>query len=756
VTTLAVNTSLASVTAPVLSLPTAAKNGSNAYTGTVTTDKTGGTLFHVVTTSATQPSVAQIEAGQDHTGSAAPAKGALTPVAAGLRNVSGSGLTAETTYYIHYVQTGTFNDSNRVVSASFTTDAIAAGTGTVTISIDRQMNEMVAPAYVQLNIGVTGASVSEPGTDTYDPTFNELVYVTTWDDPGAESTRVTNIADAHNNLNVSYSKMPAHVYKSPGSYTITTHVYELDGTFVGTDTQAVTVSDPDTVYSGSRTILVDPAGVGDSSTYPSSQVATTLSAALALVNNEASTHRIFIKAGASLDIDADMVLGSTYPNVYIGRYGGTTPYTLNLSSTFVANETNGTGDLFYLAGSFDSDFVIWGGEAIGDWDDETETGKQFNCISIEGTNDTRRVLIHDMLLDGWAITVEGKPGSNDKVAVCVHDTQISGWGNYGIVTESDEGYWSVIGSRIESSENAMMGGFDKNFDANQHGPIRSFACERVLLDATEFFSRTTWVSNLVSQPCIRGKAVAGSKRIKYVVTRCSLEGGGNLYTTDVPNGSITLSDADTLVEKNLMVGSAWTYNFIALRIGGVTVRNNILIMPNVPRITTETGGNIIGWDTAFSAQSAGNPYSQSGSPNRFYNNTVLLLTNDTNLGGPNTLNLMEGTLYDVLENNAFDTPNSSGSWGQEAIDVSTTQMATVGGTWVPKFLGAKWRDSGSNMGAQLTMDTAHATPSGIVWNMVPNASSPLVNDATTGKTALDDFYGVVRSGTRDRGAVERP
>jgi hypothetical protein len=151
----------------------------------------------------------------------------------------------------------------------------------------------------------------------------------------------------------------------------------------------------------------------------------------------------------------------------------------------------------------------------------------------------------------------------------------------------------------------------------------------------------------------------------------------------------------------------------------------------------------------------GNPYSQSGSPNRFYNNTVLLLTNDTNLGGPNTLNLMEGTLYDVLENNAFDTPNSSGSWGQEAIDVSTTQMATVGGTWVPKFLGAKWRDSGSNMGAQLTMDTAHATPSGIVWNMVPNASSPLVNDATTGKTALDDFYGVVRSGTRDRGAVER-
>lgn len=60
------------VTAPVLTLPTGTKTGSTTSTGTVTTaNDANGTAYAVVSTSATLPSVAQIQAGQDSTGSAA-------------------------------------------------------------------------------------------------------------------------------------------------------------------------------------------------------------------------------------------------------------------------------------------------------------------------------------------------------------------------------------------------------------------------------------------------------------------------------------------------------------------------------------------------------------------------------------------------------------------------------------------------------------------------------------------------------------
>ena len=117
----------ADTTAPVISSPTGTQTGATTATGTVSTDEGNGTLDAVVTTSATTPSVAQIQAGQDHTGSAAAATDLDNTVSAtGVQNVSFTGLTASTTYYIHYVhQDAAGNDSNTVTSASFTTTTSA-------------------------------------------------------------------------------------------------------------------------------------------------------------------------------------------------------------------------------------------------------------------------------------------------------------------------------------------------------------------------------------------------------------------------------------------------------------------------------------------------------------------------------------------------------------------------------------------------------------------------------------------------------
>lgn len=108
----------------LLTVPSAAKDGETSYTGAVNTDTSSGTLVHVVSTSTTKPSLLQIQAGQDHTGVAAEAFGSKAVIATGSQPVSGSGLTAGTTYYLHFQHASGGLDSEVVTSPGFTTDSV--------------------------------------------------------------------------------------------------------------------------------------------------------------------------------------------------------------------------------------------------------------------------------------------------------------------------------------------------------------------------------------------------------------------------------------------------------------------------------------------------------------------------------------------------------------------------------------------------------------------------------------------------------
>lgn len=86
----------------------------------VTTDVDSGTFYWVLTTSATPPSIAQVKAGQDHLGAAAPASGNKAVSATGVQSDSATGLTASTTYYPYFVHTNIV-DSNVLAGTSDTT-----------------------------------------------------------------------------------------------------------------------------------------------------------------------------------------------------------------------------------------------------------------------------------------------------------------------------------------------------------------------------------------------------------------------------------------------------------------------------------------------------------------------------------------------------------------------------------------------------------------------------------------------------------
>jgi hypothetical protein len=111
-------------TAPVLSSPVGTTTGATTATVGATTDEANGTLYGVVTTSATAPSAAQIKAGQDHTGAAAVFDDSQAVSSTGAKTFSATGLTASTAYRAHLIHTdAAANDSNIVTSAEFTTDA---------------------------------------------------------------------------------------------------------------------------------------------------------------------------------------------------------------------------------------------------------------------------------------------------------------------------------------------------------------------------------------------------------------------------------------------------------------------------------------------------------------------------------------------------------------------------------------------------------------------------------------------------------
>lgn len=124
-----VETKTIAVAVPVLSSPVDNATGQTTGSGTVTTDIGSGTLYFVVSTSSTAPSVAQIVAGQMHTGAAAADSGSQAVSGTGVQTITGgfAGLTLGTGYFAHYVQKdNAANPSNISTGDGFTTDAASS------------------------------------------------------------------------------------------------------------------------------------------------------------------------------------------------------------------------------------------------------------------------------------------------------------------------------------------------------------------------------------------------------------------------------------------------------------------------------------------------------------------------------------------------------------------------------------------------------------------------------------------------------
>lgn len=119
--------------AATLTTPTVTSTGLNTATLTVSSNQASGTAYAVITASATKPSAAQIEAGQDNTGAAALWAGSQA-AASGTNTFSATGITrgGPRELFAHFGQKNAGLEQSTVVTAdSFQLHGFTGGTLTV-------------------------------------------------------------------------------------------------------------------------------------------------------------------------------------------------------------------------------------------------------------------------------------------------------------------------------------------------------------------------------------------------------------------------------------------------------------------------------------------------------------------------------------------------------------------------------------------------------------------------------------------------
>lgn len=181
---------------------------------------------------------------------------------------------------------------------------------------------VVLRASTTSGVAPLGVVVDGVGTALGTNPFARLLYFVNWGDTGSGTYTYGANPGADKNKHLG-GPVAAHCYETPGSYTVSMWAY--DGTTLyGPATQAITVSNPDTVYAGADTIVVSTSGTFTGKPTGATEV-TSSSASTTLATYAAANKRILFRDDETFTVAASLAaVSGGYSNLYIGRFGGGT------------------------------------------------------------------------------------------------------------------------------------------------------------------------------------------------------------------------------------------------------------------------------------------------------------------------------------------------------------------------------------------------------------------------------------------------
>ncbi|MEM9433523.1 MAG: PKD domain-containing protein [Pseudomonadota bacterium] len=709
--------------APTLSGVAVGLSGSTA-TLSWSTDEGNGTAYWVCTTAATVPSINQIIAGQSHTGAAATSSGVqVVSIAGAQADQVVTGLAAGPSYFFHLLH----RDANGNTSNISSTTGVTVSGASATINIVRRSALEIAPEAVSFDISLSGFDTSGPsGGDIYDPRLHELYYFWDFGDPGTFSAPV-NLKTEHMNSNLAYGPLVGHTFRSQGSYNVSCLVVEPSSGKSATASLTVTVGDPESVFAGSNTIVVDTTGAGD---------ATSFDSAIGQIRGQQNTpRRIILTRGQTFTFSGTSLGGSTFSSVpslhIVASDGAGAKPVIVANGGIVWQDTTNSG--------VNKDFVIQNIQADGGWDSATESGPDRELVHLF-VNPPQHFLIDACEFEGFKLVYksDGQDPSLFSTYTTINDTVITNWKEYASYT--NVGHHVLTGNRMSQDVDALSGG-PRDGTHNTQGPVRFGRPVTTVIHGNDMFSRCGWTTNsagdFITQPCVRWNSTPQEGAMLNM--QCNaLEGGYGVIELKSGIADANSVRVNALIEKNVLVGNTMSHNIIGLQFGGTTIRNNVMIFPNTPTMPSLNPARFI------NLSSRGSDPQNFASPIRIYNNNMTSLMVPANFDSGQSAAAVEfdqsngGAFTNVVStNNLTYQPNL----GQNAYNpVNTTVL------WTPRYNG--YDDFLTPARPQ------YATPANTVATYGAAAGSSALGAATSGLAAYDDLYGNPRPQLPSRGATE--
>jgi hypothetical protein len=532
-------------------------------------------------------------------------------------------------------------------------------------------------------------------------------------------------------------------FEEPGSY----EVYaEVNG--ARTNTVTITAQDPDVEMTD--VIAIDPDSIWLGAPSGAEQVTSIANAVSYADTNNLTDFQVLFPRGKSValagiqDVRGTRLGGASIKHrIYFGAYGSGSDPEIDHADTSYINFRDFTNS--------DNEFRFCGVKFCGNYNPNTGLGtKQSYIPQFSGTDDGHAVF-HKCTISGH----RGGVITNTGVGFVFSENVITDWEDYAIFCGS-RSYLGCVGNSMIQALDATNGSEAK--DLSRTGgfnfPDHSFRTANTLILAVNqnwFFFRNGWSSagdEMADQGIrLRSSAATGCK---YSINGNYVEGGFTVIDISRQNDTEDLTPYDYCsVQKNHIIGTAGTKQFIMVTAGNTSIRGNIFVMPNVPNKNTGNAFQLfIGQNKA-----SGNTHI-NGNENKlidFSYNTCIDLRSTENQSADSSIYDSDsfsaaGYTNAVVINNLHHAPNRT-------IPVTTyAPLKDTADTLDPLYDGSRETNSSSVP----TLNSSFATPVGVGSTGLyrPDTGSSAIGGATGKLGPLSDFEGNDRGNSLSIGALE--
>lgn len=615
---------------------------------------------------------------------------------------------------------------------------------TVTLAPIVQPGVNAAPSAVFFEVSdVTGSTAGAP-TNARIPKYHDITYV--WDFGDSANATPSNAADlnmptAWKDINRGYGMQAAHVYGTPGTYTVTVTAYEPGSRRKGSASVEVTIGDPKTVFPTTRTIIFNPNSV-DLTPYGytgANVITTTWADVISARNaNAAQTGQILIAPGVTIS-NTQLCSSPSWVNI---RIGGIDP----AIKPVVSGYTNEGNFIVRDYNTSKSERVVFGLRFEGDWDAATETGLRiipFGTFNV--TSSSYLAMQHRCEFDGMRYVGPYIGAETDAIFNVHSELTVTNWQDYGLHGGNDiTCRTAVIACSVAQHPDALSGGSKDDGFYNNHGPFRSFTDGFLYMSVCDFFSRNGWspggngldgIGIPAEQAGIRINT-NGSADTKTYADRIALE--GSIWMEEQSSGPHPPGNHvfDKVIQ---IIGPTVQGQGVLCRYGGSTFRNMHITTFDRPAAQENQ------MQKAFFLSNANGAAGNDCGVN-IHNVTFADRRTNTNAGGE-TVQLRENdsTTFAVqtVQNNVFEQPNRSPPSTPDApIDLTTAI------TFTPRHRGLRWgfRSEAGTLSASVANDN-------VAYFALSYADVRTTRYNTSGVdtgAATDQAYWLANAGTRHK------